>query len=572
MAQDYSANYTSSPNAEIYALLAQQNEQAANRAARFADGGSYSGAGANVSVNDILGMLSRAQDQSTRAKAMDALSQRVAAREQMGLQQQQGAWQLDMQRAAMEEVARKKMELNLQEVQLNAQLATARGDARQPLLDELERLEQSKLDLNSRELSANSLLVQRNTEAARDFATRLKELRDMQGAMTQWNKGIDEASKLEDFLAEYMKNPAKGGMGPQSALGGALGGSDMGMGKLKEGVFRFGEWISELFSGNTVADMELMSYLRNSPAAANMVAAAGQNKTFLAALKAGGGSSIGLEQASDLASANRASAQMLSDLFTRALVNSGTQVDVPAATLASEKLIGEMIDLSNSANLKPEEMATRMNNALKQASTSIFGNIEGEKGLPKLAEALDAVLKKAGMLSGKLSAGAVGAGGRVGMQELQNAAAGYIFGQASSLRNVLRTGVAGKIMTADQLASALGYMEGVYDPRTQQMDVGLLPLEATTEGGRALRAALGDKRAKTLDELMELTRTTRTGTAASSREALELEAKIRKLLMKLQEGGPGDVTGLRSQAELLAKKLEELRAAPPVKRPPMPVL
>jgi hypothetical protein len=477
----------------------------------------------------------------------------------------------------MEEVARRKMELNLQEVQLNAQLATVRGDARQPLLDELERLEQAKLDLNSRELSANSLLVQRNAEAGREFSGRLKDLQDMHSAMTTWNKGIDDASKLEDFLAEYMSNPTKGGMGPQAALGLYIPGKS-GTGGAQTGAGRFVEWLGELATGDTVADAELIGYLTNSPNAEPLVAAAMQNKAFAEAFKAGatgpslfGQGEVARRLVENPAAANRATAQMLSDLFTRALVNSGTHLDVPAATQASEKLIGEMLDMSNSANMKPEEMGTRMHEALKKASAGIFGT-EAEKGLPKLAEALDAVLKKSALLAGKLNAGVVGAGGRIGVKELQNAAAGHIFSQASHLRNVLRTGVTGKILTADQLASALGYMENVYDPRTGELQVGLLPLETTSERGRLLRAALGEQEAKSLDELVALTRTTQASKATSSREMLELEAKIRRLLLKLQEGGPGDAAGLRSQAELLAKKLQELRAAPPVKRPTPPPL
>jgi hypothetical protein len=208
--------------------------------------------------------------------------------------------------------------------------------------------------------------------------------------------------------------------------------------------------------------------------------------------------------------AEKFTTHILSDFAIKALTNSGLNVDVPASTPAMQKLIGEILDLSNSPNIPPQDMSDRVYNALRNASQSVFGAAEGDKGIAKLADALDVVFENTAGLTGQMSAGILGPKNYIGVDQMRNAATAYAFGRASQARHVLKTGTIGRVFTKEQLSDVLGRRAKVLDPITGKFEPGLLPLEATTQIGRNQRAILGEPLTRQLEDLLELARQSKT--------------------------------------------------------------
>lgn len=554
---DFIGNYTTSPNAEILGLLSQENEAARNRAAslasRFGGGSeSYAGSGSNVSLTDILSGLSKADSREVRQRYMDMMFKRMENREALGMQQAQ----MDMNMVAMDQVAKKRMQLLLEEKQVRAKLAFAGADTRAHYEEALRKNQEATLDLHEREISSKALLAQQNETAAKEYATRLREVETTAGAMKGWRGGIAKTVSPEGMAAmlqEYMANPSKGGA---VSIG--------GMEELGGHVAKSLEWLGELFTGDTAAQAHLSHDIRKSQNAGSdtglalLSEAAANNPVFMEAFtRAAGNSGEVLDyfksvQNSGKAGAEKFTAHILSDFAIKALTNSGMNVDVPASTPAMQKLIGEILDLSNSPNIPPEDMSDRVYNALRNASQTVFGAAEGDKGIAKLADALDVVFENTAGLTGQMSAGILGPKNYMGVEQMRNAAAAYAFGRASQARHVLKTGTIGRIFTLEQLESTLGRRSQVLDPKTGQFQPGLLPLETTTQVGRGERQILGPEVTKQVQQLLQLMQNQKAAEAASALKAVELGRE------KLRLEGEAQTRGVLDQQRAQMAILDEL--------------
>jgi hypothetical protein len=170
---------------------------------------------------------------------------------------------------------------------------------------------------------------------------------------------------------------------------------------------------------------------------------------------------------------------------------------------------------------------------------------------------MDVMLQKVAGLSGQMTAGIMSEGGKIGIEQIRNAASAYAFGRASQARNVLRTGTQGRIFTADQLQSVLGGMEGAYNPATRTLDVGLLPIDEQTQTGNAMRALLGKGLTGNLQDLMALTRSTKATEAKSALRKVELEKEKRRLESELT--GKARRSGLKAEIDMLDRLLGQSR-------------
>lgn len=562
MAQDFLGNYTTSPNAEVMQLMAQQNQSDADRAARFAGGsGSYANIEEGPDLQSILRRLAGARTLQERQEALQSINEQLQSNHELrsriilgaheasqreasssrlmaqeaqiasqgmaqryALEGQQAERQAVIQREAMEHAAKQMMVVQQQQNIYEMQLAQADEAAKAPIYKLAQEEAQRRSDLQSRQIAANAAFAIPDDNLRRQFLARQAELHTAANALVTYRKHIKTAMEagLANMEKEWQTNPNLGGMPVQSALGQA-----------GRGVAKGVDWIGELFTGDVWSDIDLTRYLSAGEAGAvsqpfnvgefsgynpnNMgafyeqtrglqaLAAAGQMTGFADAALSGAHGAGNTQIQTLVANARqgqKAANKYIADYLTHQVVggltSGGIAIDTGTARPAIQKLITTLVDLK-STNASAEEVRTRVQAALKEAAPQIYGPNMGENAVPHLVDGLDQVLEDLNLNSGETAKLVWDAKHTVNPEAIQNAASYVARERAGSLRHLIRLGARGVVFDSKNIEEALGMVDKVYDPKANLFQPGLLPT-ADTEQGRMLELVLGSQTAGTLKD------------------------------------------------------------------------
>lgn len=528
--------YMTNPNADIYALLAQRAASLDEQASRAG------GVSAGANINFDMDRMRHAAQLDEYAKQQDFEREQLSGFLGNMRSRQAMRFEGDLNRQIMEDIARTKIDLQLQQEELNLKLAQAEDANDESILANRQALRDKLADINRQEMAAQALLAQKNQQFGKEFSTRVGEVRSLQAALTQYRKGID-AANIDDFIQEFKTNPTKGGLKSLSAAERA----GVGIGGMAEGL-------AEIFTGDVTADTEIVSRLGLpagtflmrggdeglSGSTMGMIAAAARLQDgggIRGQLSRGKGPGSQVNEVFDRLSgaqyqidADRFTSQLLGDVITKGLSSAGTDFEFNTGNKQVQKLLAQMSSLSRTPGLSAKDVSEQLMPTLKNASMAIFGPGQSEDAnLGRMVEALDTLLSKANSQSATYLA-AMGASGVIDSASIQNAAVAQSLKEAARLKRVLETATSGKVLTSEALSSALGEVERVYDPATRTYDVGLLPGGMSAQGQR-VAAALGGRTMTSIDELInEVTRNRealaqlaaqRTGTEAGAESELE---------------------------------------------------
>jgi hypothetical protein len=556
--------YMTNPNAELYAMLGQ-------RAANLDRQGPSVSAGSGIEF-DLMShqaaleelAANRGEGRYARRAAIDRISRRNELEDLLKFQGQSGEQEAALNKAMMEDIARMKMDLQLQEEELNLKLSQAEDANDESILANRQSLRQKMAEINRQEMAAQALMAQKNQQFGKEFSTRVGEVRSLQTALKRYREGID-GTNIDAFIQEFKTNPAKGGLISQSLLERGISGVAKGF----EGLF-------EIATGDKFSDVDIqdrlglyeMKYGRGNPSQVGMLAAAARLKDgggligLLGQSKISGLVGDTIQNMTDTArqiDADRFTSQLLGDVVTKGLSSAGTDFDFNTGNQQVQKLLSQMSSLSRTPNLSAKDMSEQLMPTLKNAATAIFGPGQTEDAnLGRMVEALDTLLSKANRQSATYLA-SMAEGGTINAASIQNAAVAYSLKEAARLKRVLETATSGKVLTSEALGSALGEVERVYDPATGTYNIGLLP-SGMTEQGKRVSTALGGRTMTSIDEM--------TNEVTRNREAL---AQLAAQRTGAQTGAESELEQLLTTGKRKARaEKAAVLAAERAKRAPAP--
>jgi hypothetical protein len=532
------SQFMNTPNADLYALLAQEAAQNRLRGG----GGTNVGAGSSSEI-DILtaqGDLAEraaqrehgrdyskshlmlgdtmAQRQHMRGMEMKGLEQ-ANARELLGLEQSglkerlaiEQAGALDQIRltnegrmdvAAFEAKAaaaalEKEAELNLRnefrlaELKLAAQQAT--GDKAVQIQQEIDALEKEGIAREQKMQAVQRRIAEGNPQAKLELQSasdRLQKLMEAQAAVKTnferaWDK--DGASIMSDFKATVMATPAMNmwqGMGEgimtmREGLGEAMGDAD----KVSDTAIRYAFGLPLAKGLHEGANYDALAAAVRSGRVGQKFGGA-----LLDAVSTGRGDVWG--QLSSLAlpeydkAANKFALKGMTDLFFKTLAGSGLSVDAVSGRAEVEKLLGLLMDTSTATNLDVADFQKSVRDRLMSASQAMYGTRAGDSS-PQLVEALYAFVDKVGTAK----AGSIlNEKGGVDVDSVRNAAMQYVFERAASLRSALDAGTGKAYFTHKNLTDALARLNEV---RTGDQFEPALLLRGQSQTDETLRQLIG---------------------------------------------------------------------------------
>ena len=535
--------YMTNPNAELYAMLGQ-------RAANLDRQGPSISAGSGIEFDlmDRQAALAelaavRSEDRAGRARALDAIARRDA---------------MSTQEDFMMRMIERQKNLLMEEQDLHLQLASAELPMQEELLAKLQKKQADILDFNTRKVAAEAELARRSPEFAKEYSQRIGQVRTLADGLSRFKDVIDKGLGAEKTIENYLANPNKAGLRPESGAGAAL----MGLSSVAESVTDFFNFTSNAVSN---ASLERLPRLLGA-GGRDMVAAALNSTGIVDALKQSGfdikslnydpvsrldfqgANPFEVGSAAQRLGADRFTNNLLSELAVNGLVNSGVNVNVDQAQQAMSRLVGELNDISRSSvPLKPQDISTRLMPILEDTAKKIFGEAEGQNSVPKLVELMDATFSAATKESGKY-AGSILVDGQINQKSIQNAAVGTALQRAGALGHIMKAGTKNQVLTAENLNRVIGLTEqkALIDPETGEVNYAMLNLDPTTEAGTLVRQALGGKTTAEVEDFLKFLR--------SNKQTM---ADITK-----QQG----VSELETMAELLRTQLEGKRQTLEAKR------
>lgn len=534
------SQFMNTPNADLYALLAQEAAQnrlrggggtnvgagssseidiltaqgdLAERAAQREHGRDYSKSLLDLMLGDTM-----AQRQHMRGMEMKNLEQANAkdlqALEQSGLErrlaiEQSGALDqieltnkgrmdlADFERKAAAAALEKEAELNLRnelrlaELRLAAQQAT--GDKAVQIQQEIDDLEKEGIAREQKMQAVQRRIAESNPQAKLELqgaSDRLQKLMEAQAAVKEnferaWDK--DGASIMSDFKATAMATPAMNmwqGMGEnimtmREGLGEAMGDAD----KVSDTAIRYA-------FGLPLAKGLAEGANYDALAAAVRSGRSGQKfgGALLDAVSTGQGDVWG--QLASLAlpeydkAANNFALKGMTDLFFKTLAGSGLSVDAVSGRAEVQKLFGLLMDTSTATNLDAADFQKSVRDRVMSASQAMYGTRAGDSS-SQLVEALYAFIDKVGTAQ----AGSIlNEKGGVDVNSVRNAAMQYVFERAASLRSALDAGTGKAYFTHKNLTDALARLKEV---RTADQFEPSLLLRGQSQTDETLRQLIG---------------------------------------------------------------------------------
>jgi hypothetical protein len=548
------------PNQDIYQMLAQRNM--ANRSY----GGGGGGGGNEIDImnaRDALDQLAegRADSRGLRNRALDAMSRRAERRADI---EAQGAT-MDLNKQFMEDIAQRKMDLLIQENQLNLEMARAEMEGDPEMLNRRNELERQRADITTRELAANAELAKRKTEHGKAFSQRVGELNMYRTSLEEWNTKHKGSLNAAGTISSLLNDPSRyGNVANWDRLG-----ADTIVENIGEGL------IEKLYSGDKTQDLEIGRKLGISEGGAmpmrleGLLAAAARygdkDSSILSYMdqSAAAGSFMESQAQRQLRlysgetyqrNADAFSNDMLSDIVVKGLSNSGMDLNHDGARMAVNKVLGILNDATRSTSTNPNEVSESVMKALEPAATAIFGVNEGSKAVPKLVQAIQTSLSEAQSMANKYGSEVMGGGGVVGFENIQKAAVAHALKRSGSLSMALKAAVNGKVFTADQVAMALGEFGQLQDAASGKMDYGLLNLDAKTEQGKVIRDLLGGERVADLEDLLRTRKARSQGEESSAAQLKNIEREFAQDIPALELKRRQEVN--KAKQAILAKKLK----------------
>ena len=521
-------NYMDDPNQDIYQMLAQRNM--ANRSY----GGGGGGGGNEIEImnaRDALDRLAegRADSRGLRNRALDAMSRRAERRADI---EEKGAT-LDLNKQFMEDIAKRKMDLLIQEQQLNLQMARAEMEDDPEMLNRKNELQRQRADIEARQLAASAEMAKRDATHGKDFAQRIGELNTYKTALETWDGKHKGTLNAAGTISSLLNDPSRYGASTASPIA--------------TGVTRAAEFLGELATGDKTADMEIDAALTGGSNLQSRF-----NGLLAAASRWGGDSGLlsVMQQGSDTGpntarmrmfkgdayqkDADAFSSELLSDIVVKGLSNSGIDLNHDSARIAVNKVMGILNDSTRSTSTNHEDVSKSVMEALRPAAQAIFGPTEGEKALPKLVQAMQNSLSEAQSIASKYGSEVIGANGTVGFDSIQKAAVAHALKRSGALGLALKTAVNGKVLTAEQVAMALGEAGHLQDAYNKKIDYGLLNLDAGTEEGRVIRQVLGSKQVAELEELLKARKAQSQGEEAATAQLKDIQSAFSRDIPALE--------------------------------------
>lgn len=534
------SQFMNTPNAELYALLAQEAAQnrlrggggtnvgagssseidiltaqgdLAERAAQREHGRDYSKSLLDLMLGDTM-----AQRQHMRGMEMKNLEQ-ANAKDLLGLEQsglerrlaieQSGAlaqiertnegrmdlaaFEAKAAAAALKEEARLRLEndLRLAELQLAAQQAT--GDKAVQIQQEIDALEKSQIEGEQKMLAVQRRVAEGKPQVMLEMRAILDTIGAMRNAQGQIRQGITQAwnehapSIVSDFQATHMA--------PRSLN--LYQGIGKGFTMLGEGI---GEWLG---TSDTVRDTDIRSAYglplgTNIPEDVNPILAAAVRAgrgsgprfggSFVEAVTTGGGDlysqvlNLGAPEYDQ--KANNFALRGMTDLFFKILASSGVSVDAVAGRAEVEKLLGLLMDTSTATNLNSADFQKSVRDRVMSASQAMYGPRAGDTS-SQLVESLYAFIDKVGTAK---AGSMLNEKGLVDEQSVRNAAMQFIYERAASLRSALDAGTGKAYFTHKNLTDALNRLEEV---RTGDQFEPALVLRGQSQTDETLRQLIG---------------------------------------------------------------------------------
>jgi len=539
------------PNQDIYQMLAQRNM--ANRSY----GGGGGGGGNEIEIMSARAALDelaegRADSRGLRNRALDAMARRAERRADI---EEKGAT-MDLNKQFMEDIAQRKMNLLIQEQELNLQMARAEMEDDPEMLNRKNELQRQRADIEARQLAASAEMAKRDATHGKDFAQRIGELNTYKTALETWDGKHKGTLNAAGTISSLLNDPSRYGASTASPIA--------------TGVTRAAEWLGELATGDKTADMAIDAALTGGGNLQSRF-----NGLLAAASRWGGDSGLlsVMQQGSDTGpntarmrmfkgdayqkDADAFSSELLSDIVVKGLSNSGIDLNHDSARIAVNKVMGILNDSTRSTSTNHEDVSKSVMEALRPAAQAIFGPTEGEKALPKLVQAMQNSLSESQSIASKYGSEVIGANGTVGFDSIQKAAVAHALKRSGALGLALKTAVNGKVLTADQVAMALGESGHLLDASAGKLDYGLLNLNAGTEEGRVIRQALGSKQVAELEELINARKARSQGQETATAQLKDLENAFSREIPALELKRKMSANE-RKQA-ILAEKIKRLQ-------------
>lgn len=429
----------------------------------------------NLTANALTDLSRGGTGDARRNMALQALAANAAQGQQIGA----GMQQMGLAQMLMENVAKQKMELLLQQQELNLRLAQAEDAADDEALQLLDENERKQMDIARREQAAFATKAKSDEVLAREYANHLGNLQTQASGINQYAVAHANSlsSSIDGTLTQFLSDPNKGGFLQRTGL--------------KTGAFaisRAGERIGEMFTGDRTADFDLELNLLGAPGILGqdpnnpklgLVAAATRQRGFLDAMARSSSAGWVTDTMQNLSSepynihAEKYASGLLADLVVDSLTAAGTNVSSSTARQAVEAVLNELSDVSRSTGATPADVSQRVMAKLKAAAPEIFGKNIGDGGVPQLVEAISNTLKAAGTKSGEF-AGKLGTG-VFDAEAVRNASLAYSLGRARNYAHALDAATSGKVLTSKNFSLALGTLQGAYDPKTNVLNLGAIP-------------------------------------------------------------------------------------------------
>lgn len=442
---------------------------------------------AREQANYMAGLQTEREDRQ-QAREMQMLQ----ARDQMELarmdkQQQLGQDMLKYQLESMTQLELKKKQLEFKAAQISE-------EARGPILEEIDAVEQELTDSQIKVMKVKARTEGMSKETQLSVAKQASEMEQRLKSQLQVADVYKTAaqSTLPNYFDSLLTSSTSG-LGAGTNLARQTG----------VGIMQVLETAGELISGDTGADARTRAQIAGGALSEDVIAAAGAaNKNIADYFAKGGAFSAGegLVDPDTLtpARAHGFTNKTISNALVQTLANGNLAFDQAAAAPAINDLVSSLQMIKNLPDsTDPTKYGNMVRNSLKEASMAIFGK-PGYEG--QLADVLDVTLGEIQGMREKYATKLGELGSGISPESIANSALLGVANDASNLRFALGTTTQGQIHTAKSLEKALGILTGAKVGTTYE----LTALDPIKEMLGAQTAGQIGKTRSALEELVAL--------------------------------------------------------------------
>jgi hypothetical protein len=488
---------------------------------------------AREQANYMAGLQTEREDrqQAREMQMLQARDQMEMAR--MDKQQQLGQDMLKYQLESMTQLELKKKQLEFKAAQVSE-------EARGPILEELDAVDQELTDSQVKMLQVKARTEGMSKDTQSSIA---KQASEMQQRLKSQQQVIDVyKSAAQATLPNYF----------DSLLTSSTSGLGAGTNLARQTGLAFtqtAETLGELISGNVNADSRTRAQIAGGALSEEVIAAAGAANKNIADYFAKGGTFTageGLIDPSTLTSsrAHGFTNKTISNALVQTLANGNLAFDQTAAAPAINELMSNLQMIKNLPdNTDPAKYGNMVRNSLKEASMAIYGK-PGYEG--QLADVLDVTLGEMQGMREKYATALGKLGPGVSPESIANSALLGVANDASNLRFALGSVTEGQVHTAKSLGKALGILTGAKVGTTYELTA-LDPIKEML--GTQTAGQIGRTRSA-LEELVALQQKQAERELALGRKSQRLD--------RLGTAGAKKAEN-RAMAELLANELGALR-------------